>query len=116
MPSPRLWIALTRPDNLVAAWAVAAVARDRFASCHLVYEQSAWWSHAAWEEPRARFASVHPVAKVKPVRGLLDAARYVRELRRRQHVLSALGIGVRDTILALGSTLNLANALASGVS
>ncbi len=113
MPPPRLWIALTRPDNLVAALAIAVVARGRFASCHLVYEQSAWWDHAGWGEHRALFASLHPTAKVKPVRGLFDAARYVRELRRRQVVLAALGIDSEDTILALGGTLNLANALAS---
>ena len=113
MPSSRLWIALTRPDNLVTALAVAALARDRFASCHLVHEQSAWWDHANWDERRGLFASVHPTAKVRPVRGLLDSARYVRELRGRQAALRSLGISARDTILALGSTTNLANALAS---
>ena len=113
MLPPRLWIALTRPDNLVAALVVATLARVRFASCHLVYERSSWWDHAGWDEHRPLFASVHPLAKVRPVRGVLDAVRYVRELRRRQSVLAALGIHARDTILALGSTINLANALAS---
>ena len=113
MPSPRLWIALTRPDNLVAALAVASLAPDRFASCHLVHERSPWWDHAGWDDHRFLFASVHPMAKVKPVRGVFDSARYVRELRRRQTALAALGIKVQDTILALGSTVNLANALAS---
>ena len=59
------------------------------------------------------FAGVHPMAKVRAVRGVLDSARYVRELRRRQGALAALGIAPRDSIVALGSTTNLANALAS---
>lgn len=113
MHAPRLWIALTRPDNLVAALGVAARAEGRFASCHLVYEQSPWWEHANWDEYRPLFASAHAMAKVRPVRGLLDAPRYVRELRRRQSALAALGIVGSDSILALASTTNLANALAS---
>ena len=47
------------------------------------------------------------------MRGLFDSARYVRELRNRQSALAALGIDGRDAILALASTTNLANALAS---
>ncbi len=113
MPAARLWIALTRPDNLVVALSVAALTRDRFASCHLVHEESAWWQHADWRKFHALFASVHPLAKVRPVRGLFDARRYVRELRSRQSALAALGIDGRDTIIVLGSTTNLANALAS---
>ena len=113
MYAPRLWIALTRPDNLVAALAVAMLARERFVSCHLVYERSSWWEHAHWDEYHPLFASVHPMAKVRPVRGLLDSARYVRELRQRQAALAALGIAGGDSIIALASTTNLANALAS---
>lgn len=104
---------MTRPDNLVAALAIASLSRNRFGSCHLVYEQSAWWESVQWDEYRFLFASVAPMAKVKPVRGLRDSARYVRELRKRQSALAALGIRASDTIVALGSTTNLANALAS---
>ncbi len=113
MRTARLWIALTRPDNLVVALSIAALTRDRFASCHLIHERSGWWQHADWREFHSLFAGVHPMAKVKPVRGLFDAGRYVRELRSRQSALAALGIEGRDTIIALGSTTNLANALAS---
>ena len=113
MPLARLWIALTRPDGIVTALAVAALARGRFASCHLIYERSPWWEHTAWDEYRPFFASVHPTAKVPPVRGLFDSARYVGALRARQQAFAALGIGAEDTILVLGSTTNLANALAS---
>ena len=111
--APRLWIALTRPDNLVAALAVAALVRERFATCHLIHEKSPWWEHADWAKHRPLFAGTHATAKVKLVRGLLDSVRYVREARGRQRALAALGIDAGDTILALGSTLNLANALAS---
>lgn len=109
----RLWVAAARPDGLVTALVVAALAWQRGVSCHLIYEHSAAWDCAGWDEYRGSFASVHPLTKVLPVRGLFDARRYVTELRRRQAALKALGIEPTDTILSLGSITNLANALAS---
>lgn len=111
--APRLWIASPRPDGLVTALAVAAMTRGRYAACHLVHERSPAWDRTRWEEWRGSFAGVHPMPKVRAVRGVLGAGRYVRELRRRQGALRVLGIGARDTILCLGGTTNLANALAS---
>lgn len=111
--APRLWVATARPDGLVTALVVAVLTKERFATCHLIHEQSPAWERADWEIYRSHFAGVHPMAKVRAVRGLLDARRYVNELRRRQRALAALHIGAHDTILCLGSTTNLANALAS---
>ena len=93
MNDARLWIALTRPDNLVNALAIAALGRERFASCHLLYENSGWWDHAHWEAYQGLFASIHPIAKVTTLRGLRDVPRYLRALRVRQGVLAALRIG-----------------------
>ena len=109
----RLWVAAARPDGLVAALVVAALARQRGVLCHLVHEHTPAWGRTGWDEYRGFFAGVHPLAKVRPVRGLLDARRYVAELRRRQALLKALQIEPADTILSLGSITNLANALAS---
>ena len=110
---PRLWVAAARPDGLVTALVAAGMAAGRFAACHLIHEATPAWERIDWQEHRNRFAGVHPVVKVRAVRGLLDARRYVDELRRRQRAFAALRIRSRDTILALGSTTNLANGLAS---
>ncbi len=111
--APCLWVAAARPDGLVTALVAAGVAAGRFGACHLIHEDTPAWERVGWEEHRDRFAGVHPIVKVRAVRGLLDARRYVDELRRRQRALAALSIRPHDTILALGSTTNLANGLAS---
>ncbi len=109
----RLWIALTRPDNLVTALAAVTVARKYFCSCNLIYEESEWWQKAKWDTYRSCFDEVHPVRKVPTCRGLGDVARLSRALRERQRHLSALPIASEDTIFLLAGITVLSNALAS---
>lgn len=113
MDLPRLWIALTRPDNLVTALAIAVAARGHFSGCVLVYEQSGWWKNAAWDEHRSLFDAVHTVPKVPACRGLRDVPRFYRALARRQRTLADLRIAPGDTLITLAGITALSNALAS---
>lgn len=111
--SPRLWIAITRPDNLINALAIASAGRDRFSRCCLLYENSSWWEHVDLEECRTWFGEVQPVEKVRTCRGLRDLPRFYRALRARQQRLAELRIAPEDTIVALAGITQLSNALAS---
>ena len=111
--APRLWIALTRPDNLVTALAAAAVARKYFGSCHLIYEDSAWWRKANWETYRSCFDEVLSFRRIPTSHGFGDAARFCRALRARQKQLRALPIEPADTLLCLAGITVLSNALVS---
>ena len=113
MSSPRLWIALTRPDNLVNALAVAAATRGAFAGCRLVHEESRWWQPLDWREWQVPFDAVHPVRKVPTCRGLRDLPRFHRALRERQRALSALPVAPGDTLVLLAGITALSNALVS---
>ncbi len=113
MKNARLWIALTRPDNLVSALAVAAAGRDRFASCCLLYENSPWWKSAVWDEFQSVFDKIRSVERVTTCRGLRDLPRFYRSLRDRQHQLVELRIAPQDTIITLSGITSLSNALAS---
>ena len=113
MKTPALWIALNRPDNLVLALAAAGIGRQRFTPCHLIYEDSPWWHRTRWETYRGLFDSITVVAKIRALRGLLDARRYHRELSGRQRQLKALGIGPADVIFTLAGITALSNGLAS---
>ena len=113
MNSPRLWIALTRPDNLVSALAVARALRGRCAGCCLVYENSAWWQAAAWDRYRPLFDEIHAVDKVTSCRGLRDVPRFYRALKARQTALRALRIGPGDLLVVLAGITALGNAVAS---
>ena len=113
MPLPRLWIALTRPDNLLNACAVATVGRGRFAECHLLYEKSAWWRTVDWSICPATFEAVHSVDKVSACRGLRDLPRFYRALKRRQQALADLHIAPEDTVVTLSGITRLSIALAS---
>lgn len=111
--APRLWIALTRPDNLVTALAAVTVAREYFSGIHLIYEDSDWWQKARWENYRDCFDEVHPVRKIPTCRGLRDLARFSRALRERQEELKSLPIAPEDTLFLLAGIAVLSNALAS---
>ncbi len=113
MKPSTLWIALTRPDNLVNALAVAAAGRERFAACRLVYEDSSWWEGLDWEEYARRFDGVDTVEKVPACRGLRDLPRFYRALKNRQRTLAALRIGADDTLVTLAGITKLSIALAS---
>lgn len=114
MPSPSLWITLTRPDNLPLAVAVAEALRERFpGGAHLLREPSAWWERARWEALRARFASVHDLARIESCRGLRDLPRLVRETSARQRALESLPAGPEDAAVCLAGLTGLANAVAS---
>lgn len=109
-----LWVALTRPDNLPLAVAVAEALRERFpGGTHLVREPSAWWERARWETLRARFAGVHDVARITTCRGLRDLPRLVRETRARQRALESLPAGSDDVAVCLAGLTGVANAVAS---
>jgi hypothetical protein len=111
--SPRLWIALTRPDNLVSALAAAAVGRRYFSSCHLIYEESDWWHKAKWESYRNCFDEVYAIKKVTTCRGLRDLRRVYQGLRERQQQLKGLLIAPQDTLFLLAGITVLSNAIAS---
>ncbi len=113
MKSSTLWIALTRPDNLVNALAVAAAGRERFAACRLLYEDSSWWKGLDWQEYARRFDGVDTVEKVPACRGLRDLPRFYRALKNRQRTLAALRIGADDTLVTLAGITKLSVALAS---
>src|ERR1700712_1643410 len=115
MPSRSLWIALTRPDNLPLAVAVAEALRDRFAGgIQLLREPSAWWERARWETLRPRFSGVHDVTRIETCRGLRDLPRLVRETNARQRALEMLpGAGPDDVAVCLAGLTGLANAVAS---
>ncbi len=113
MKPPTLWIALTRPDNLVNALAVAAVGRERFAACRLLHENSSWWDGLDWAEYARRFDGVDTVEKVPECRGLRDLPRFYRALQNRQRTLAALRIGEDDTLVTLAGITKLSIALAS---
>lgn len=113
MKPPTLWIALTRPDNLVNALAIAAVGREHFAACRLLYENSSWWDGLDWEEYARRFDGVDAVEKVSACRGLRDLPRFYRALQNRQRTLAALCIGPADTLVMLAGITKLSIALAS---
>jgi hypothetical protein len=108
-----LHIALTRPDRLVEALALAVRARERFGSCRLIYEQSDWWRHVALDAWRRLFERVDAIEKVRGNRGLRDISRHYRALKARQSRLAGLGIGAGDAIVCLAGITGLANALAS---
>ena len=115
MSALALWIALTRPDNLPLAVAVAEALRDRFpGGVHLLREPSAWWERARWEPLRERFAAVHDFARIETCRGLRDLPRLVRETNARQRALEALnGAGPDDVAVCLAGLTGLANAVAA---
>ena len=113
MKKPALWIALTRPDNLVLALTAAGIGRERFSACHLIYEDSPWWQRTRWDEYRASFDGIHPVGKIRACRGLLDTVRFYRQLVARQELLKALRIAPDDIIFTLAGIAALSNALAS---
>ncbi len=113
MKPSTLWIALTRPDNLVNALAVAAAGRERFAACRLVYENSSWWQGLDWGIHAARFDAVDSVEKVPDCRGLRDLPRFQRASQHRQRALADLRIGPADTLVALAGITKLSIALAS---
>ena len=113
MPPPRLWIALTRPDNLLNACAVANVGKGRFAECRLLYEESSWWRNVDWSICPATFDAVHSVDKVRTCRGLRDLPRFYRALKRRQQALVDLHIAPGDTVVTLSGVTRLSIALAS---
>lgn len=113
MNSPRLWIALTRPDNLVTALAAAVAAREDFSGCVLVYERSSWWEKAAWDEYRDLFDEIHTIPKVPTCRGLRDLGRFARALAERQRRLEGLPVAPGDTLLLLAGITTLSNALVS---
>jgi hypothetical protein len=108
-----LWIQITRPDSLPEALALALAARDAFTACRLVYEDSAWWARAHWEEYRGLFAGVDAFPRVTTLRGLRDVARFGRELKARQRRLEALPIKPGDVLVSLAGIAGLANAIAS---
>lgn len=108
-----LWIALARPDNLPEALALALAAREAFAACRLVHEESSWWTRAHWEEHRSLFASVEAIPRVRTLRGLRDVPRFARELKARQQRLLALPIEPGDVLICLAGITGLANAIAS---
>jgi hypothetical protein len=113
MQNARLWIAITRPDSLVDALAVAALCKRRFSSCHLLYEESSWWQRTRWENYRPLFDGITAFAKVKTCRGVIDLPRFYRELVGRQRRLRALEITPRDAVVCLAGVVGLANAIAS---
>lgn len=113
MNPPTLWIALTRPDNLVNALAIATAGRGRFAACRLLYERSSWWERLDWQEYARRFDGVDTVEKVPDCRGLGDLPRFYRSLQDRQRTLAALRIGADDTLVTLAGVTKLSIALAS---
>ncbi len=113
MQPSRLWIALTRPDNLVTALVVAAASRERFARCHLLHENSNWWQKVDLAACPALFDEVHRVDKVPTCRGLRDLPRLHRGLKNRQEALRALEIAPSDTIVTLAGITELSAALAS---
>jgi hypothetical protein len=108
-----LHIALTRPDRLVEALALALRARNRYSSCHLVYEASAWWRHTGLEGYRRHFERVSAIHKVTGNRGLRDLPRHYRELKARQRRLADLDVQTGDSIVCLAGITGLANAMAS---
>ena len=112
-PSRRLWIVISRPDSLVDSLAVAALCRKRFASVHLLFEDSRWWASADWARHRAAFDSVVRFAKVATGRGITDLPRHYKDLVGRQRQAAALGVAPNDVIACLAGILGLANALAS---
>ncbi len=113
MKNPALWIALTRPDNLVLALAAAGVGRERFSACHLLYEDSPWWRRVQWDEYKSVFASITTIGKIRSGRGLFDLPRFYRQLAARQRQLRALHIAPEDVIFTLAGITALSNALAS---
>ena len=113
MKRPTLWIALTRPDNLVNALAIATAGRERFGACRLLHENSSWWIGLDWAEYARRFDQVDTVEKVPECRGLRDLPRFYRALQRRQRTFAALGIGAEDTLVTLAGVTKLSIALAS---
>lgn len=109
-----LWVALTRPDNLPLAVAVAEALREGFpGGVFLVREPSAWWDRARWEPLRERFAAVHDVPRIASCRGLRDLPRLVRETNARQRGLGALPAGPQDVAVCLAGLTGLANAVVS---
>ncbi len=113
MKNACLWIALTRPDNLVSALAVAAAGRHRFGSCCLLYENSHWWKFAAWEEFQGGFDTIRSVERIPTCRGLRDLPRFYRGLRDRQRQIGELRIAPVDTVVTLSGITSLSNAVAS---
>ena len=113
MKTPALWIALTRPDNLVLALAAAQIGRQTFSACHLVHEDSPWWERVQWDEFRQHFDGVNRVDKISTARGLRDLPRFYRQLAARQRRLAGLRIGEADVIFTLAGITGLSNALAS---
>ena len=113
MPLSTLWIALTRPDNLVNALAVARARPARFAACRLLYENSSWWRGLDWGAEAARFDAVDAVERVPACRGLRDLPRFRRALTERQQKLARLGIAPGDTVVTLAGITKLSIALAS---
>lgn len=113
MRRPTLWIALTRPDNLVTALAIARAGRERFAACRLLYENSSWWARLDPALYAPRFDRVDSVERIPTCRGLLDLPRFSRALHTRQRQLTDLRIGPADTIVTLAGITKLSIALAS---
>lgn len=110
---PRLWIAVTRPDNLINACAVAAAAQGRFSACHLLYEQSSWWRTVDWSICPTAFDAVHSVDKVPTCRGIRDLPRFYRALKCQQQALADLRIAPDDAVVTLSGITRLGIALAS---
>jgi hypothetical protein len=108
-----LHIALARPDRLVEALALALRARDRFAACRLIYEESGWWHRVDLDAYRRHFESVDAIRKVTTNRGLRDLPRHYRELKARQARLAALEVKAGDAFVCLAGITGLANAIAS---
>jgi hypothetical protein len=113
MQNSRLYIALARPDRLIEALALVLQARDEFAACHLIYEDSGWWTRNSLEKFRPFFARIDAVPKVWANRGLSDLPRHWRALGDRQRQLASLRIQPGDVIVCLAAITGLANALAS---
>ena len=113
MNNGRLHIALTRPDRLVDALALALRAGSRFGSCRLIYEESEWWRRIGLAEYRAQFERCAAVQKVRSNRGLRDLPRHYGELKARQRRLAGLDVRPGDAIVCFAGITGLANALAS---
>ena len=113
MQPPTLWVAVTRPDNLVNALAIARARPERFTACRLLYENSSWWRELDWTAEAARFDAVHSVEQVPSCRGLRDLPRLHRALADRQRQLAQLCIAPTDTVVTLSGITKLGLALAS---
>jgi hypothetical protein len=113
MNQRRLWLSSPRPNHLVNALAAAAALREKFSGCCFIYEQSAWWDNARWEQFLRLFEKVVVLNRVPTCRGLRDLRRLENDLRARQDQLRNMGVAPEDVLICISGATGVSNAIAS---